>query len=1185
MIYSNIESVSHGLKLSYWNINGLFRKHEDYCKLTDPMFINLVKNCDLIGLSEIHCGNDENIIYDGFHTELSIRPKPPKARKHSGGLLVLIKNQIKQGIKRIKSNPGNFMWLRLQKSFFNMDKDIYLCIAYISPTNSTYTRNTNEDYLTLIQNDIATFQSKGNIIIMGDLNARTSSISDLINNDVRDNYVPLEESYIQDCELPPRRNCDIITNERGSSLIDLCISAQLRILNGRTLGDLTGQFTCHKHNGSSTVDYCLVSEQFFSQINYFQVDKHLSDLSDHCRITCFIKRIKYKTVSNENLKLSTAHSGYRWNIERFSSEISSEINVKKFNQYLNTFSENIDTNADQLNNIMCSIANSSLLKKTNRKFKITHRNKWYNKRLETLRQIVMIKGKKLTDNPNAREHRHNYFSTLKIYRKACKRACRKFKSETMFKLDNLHTENPSDYWKLIDSLKQNVIQKPNKINETNWLNHFESLNKDDLNNNREHDLILTKLEMLENIPVFNNLDNIITTDEIMLNINLLKNKKSAGLDGITNEMLKCGKYQLIKPLHRLFNSILSRGTYPKIWAEGYIIPIHKKGNIDDPNNYRGITISSAIGKLFNTVLNNRLTSFLEDNNLICLNQIGFQKKCRTTDHMFVLKCIMDLYKKKKKKLFISFIDFSKAFDKVWHQGLFYKLKQIEISTNFYNVIKNMYSKISLQVRIDNLLTPTFKSFRGVRQGDNLSPSLFNIFINDIPERLKNCCPAKYNDLSVQCLLYADDLIIMSENLEGMQKALNNLAEFCDKWKLDINPSKSKFMCLDQTKNAKCNILKYKDLNLEQVKEYTYLGIIFSENGSFVSAIDTLYKKGLKSYFKLLKILNPLPSAKTMLHLFDHLVKPIILYGCEIWGPCNIKIPEFIQNENSWKRLQAEFTLEYKMSKRNNPFEKLHMQMCRKILGVNNKTSIAGIYGELGRYPLYINIIQQCQRYATHLENNEKNTLLQKIYKSFKQSDPENDNKPNILSFNYNLSKIYKANNNFISSNVHNNTSIFKERYRNFWYKQIKNLDSQSGIGNNKMRTYSLIKTNFQFEPYLNKPTNHTNLARFRLSAHKLKIETGRYNSKNKYVPPDARLCDNCKMDKIEEEIPFLTECPKYDTERTTLFASALLNCNLFSTLSNHNKFIWIMTNESTEIINALETFLHFATLKQIRSCY
>ena len=91
--------------------------------------------------------------------------------------------------------------------------------------------------------------------------------------------------------------------------------------------------------------------------------------------------------------------------------------------------------------------------------------------------------------------------------------------------------------------------------------------------------------------------------------------------------------------------------------------------------------------------------------------------------MFVLKCIMDLYKKKKKKLFISFIDFSKAFDKVWHQGLFYKLKQIEISTNFYNVIKNMYSKISLQVRIDNLLTPTFKSFRGVRQGDYLSPSI------------------------------------------------------------------------------------------------------------------------------------------------------------------------------------------------------------------------------------------------------------------------------------------------------------------------------------------------------------------------------------------------------------------------------------------------------------------------------
>ncbi len=140
-------------------------------------------------------------------------------------------------------------------------------------------------------------------------------------------------------------------------------------------------------------------------------------------------------------------------------------------------------------------------------------------------------------------------------------------------------------------------------------------------------------------------------------------------------MIKCGKLVFIKPLHKLFNSVLSRGIYPEMWARGYIIPIHKKGNASDPNNYRGITISSNIGKLFNNVLNSRLTIYLNENNLISEQQIGFRKKCRTSDHMFILKCIMEQYRQSKNKLYICFVDFAKAFDGVWHKGLLYKMKK------------------------------------------------------------------------------------------------------------------------------------------------------------------------------------------------------------------------------------------------------------------------------------------------------------------------------------------------------------------------------------------------------------------------------------------------------------------------------------------------------------------------------
>ena len=100
----------------------------------------------------------------------------------------------------------------------------------------------------------------------------------------------------------------------------------------------------------------------------------------------------------------------------------------------------------------------------------------------------------------------------------------------------------------------------------------------------------------------------------------------------------------------------------------------------------------------------------------------------------------------------------------------------------------MHDKLSLQVKIGSQLTPAFMSQLGVRQGDNLSPTFFNIFMNDLPHQLNHCSPAKYHDISVNCLSYADNLIILSENKEGMQKALNELSSY---WKLKINMNKSR----------------------------------------------------------------------------------------------------------------------------------------------------------------------------------------------------------------------------------------------------------------------------------------------------------------------------------------------------------------------------------------------------------
>ena len=123
-------------------------------------------------------------------------------------------------------------------------------------------------------------------------------------------------------------------------------------------------------------------------------------------------------------------------------------------------------------------------------------------------------------------------------------------------------------------------------------------------------------------------------------------------------------------LQILFNKVLNSGIFPQLWSVGYISPVFKAGDIGDPNNYRRITVCSCLGKFFTLIITERLTKYLDEHNIIHNNQIGFRKGYRTSDHVFVLKSLIDLY---TKMVCACLIDFQKAYDTIWINGLFYKL--------------------------------------------------------------------------------------------------------------------------------------------------------------------------------------------------------------------------------------------------------------------------------------------------------------------------------------------------------------------------------------------------------------------------------------------------------------------------------------------------------------------------------
>jgi len=747
-------------------------------------------------------------------------------------------------------------------------------------------------------------------------------------------------------------------------------------------------------------------------------------------------------------------------------------------------------------------------------------------------------------------------------------------------LENVQVQNPKQYWKLISDLKQNNKDTHN-IDIHKLFDHYKDLNNPKQNHEESSD-INNELGNLEQIKVFSQLDFAISNKEVQEGIKLLKKGKSHGPDLVKNEMLKSGQSLLVKPLTKIFNLVLNSGQYPKEWSKGRIISIHKKGDPNIPANYRGITISSVIGKLFNSILNIRLLKYLDENDIMCPEQSGFRKKHRTTDHMFILKNLMKKYKAERKCLYIVFVDFKQAFDSINHSKLCYKLLKLGISNRFYNVIKSMYSNIMLSVQTcdKKYITKYFKSIIGVRQGDNLSPTLFNMFVNDVPKIFDiNCEPAIYGNMKIHCMMYADDLLILSESSEGIQESMNKLQNYCTKWGLQLNIKKTKLM-MTMRNNEKNISIKYMEDNLESVTSFKYLGVEFHYTGDTNLAKKDLYNRASKAYFKLLRSMNPIPKPHIMLHLFDHLIKPILLYGCEVWSPVNLQyrqsnIPPS-EKAHFNKDMRQNFPFITKHMEKVDPIEKLHLKYCKRILGVNIKSTNMAVYSELGRYPLFIDEIQQCIKYTNYIELESKNLLLKEFYQNMKCS--------NKLSQMCNIYVMKKQLQDYISGipNKNDITALsqfknnMKSSFNSYWHNLVSTKMSMSGKdGGNKLRTYKKFKSCIKFESYLNlnDQEKRRKIAQIRISAHKLKIETDRFNGKNQYKAPELRTCDCCNLHKTEDEFHFIMECPKYKQLREHFFSTISFANYHFRDYNMMNQFIWIMTNEDHKILSNFGQFL------------
>ena len=270
----------------------------------------------------------------------------------------------------------------------------------------------------------------------------------------------------------------------------------------------------------------------------------------------------------------------------------------------------------------------------------------------------------------------------------------------MAKLLSIEEQKPIEFWNVVKKIKnwgKSQTKVENSINPKDWLNYFQEL----LNEGEEvPDYLKEELQRLESVPMFSQLDYRISVGEFNKAIKRLNTKSSPGVDKISSKLLVVGKSELSQVLIIFLNKLFSHAYQPHSNSLNFLVPIFKKGEIWIPDNYRGIAIGSALAKNFELILLGRLEEVIYEKHPLSPNQIGFKKGHRTADHIFVLKSVIidKIVRNDKKRLFVAFIDFRKAYDRVNRTLLFSKLQRVDINGLFYRNIKKLNSEVSYMVK-------------------------------------------------------------------------------------------------------------------------------------------------------------------------------------------------------------------------------------------------------------------------------------------------------------------------------------------------------------------------------------------------------------------------------------------------------------------------------------------------------
>ena len=1054
----------------------------------------------------------------GYRAYNYSRPAALQTGHARGGLACYIRQELCGHVHHVTCDPtSSFAVLRVSKEA-GFEQDLYLIVCYIAPRCSTSISIASRSIWAQLEDSVSAALSKGQVLVVGDLNARTGTNADYTLYNIVDEHVPIGASPTS----MQRSSQDGIVNSHGRELLGLCRRTGLRIVNGRVSGDETGAFTfvCPS-GGASLIDYVIACPSAFGLVSQFAVVP--APCSDHLALQ-FSLVTDTHTASNPDQSGSrrggeqpvnaprVRRMGGAGNIKRWVEEV-----LPEYASELVDIEGSASTAAGQgreavhrlCNRLEGLFAESFGLVQVQQSAPAAPRQpRWFDAEL--------ARGRAAATAAMRRDPRSAVSLQLRReYQRQLQRKQRRFKRSQAIALVNKAADMGKDFWQRFKPRKPVEAS----ISKSQWLSHFRSLLGEVPSAVGSGSDDADACDITDPIPARcadgSELNQPFTSADVVRSVNLL-HRGSSTLGFLTVEAFRAAAPLLAGAVAALFNACAQVGSLPPAWALCAITPIHKSGPVTDPGNYRGIAVGTVLAKMYATLLNSRLTKWAEANDLRAAGQAGFRQDHRCSDHLLVLRTVIEQQRIVKAPLYTCFVDFKKAYDTVPRDMLWTKLQRLGVHGWFLDGIKALYAEVPMAVKTAQGLTCTFDSVMGVKQGCPLSPTLFGLYLDDLEDAMRakqHLLDAPSLDgLRLLALLYADDLALGSTSLAGLQAQLDVLHDYARRWGLTVNVEKTKAVIFRAASTPVCSnpSLLYDGESIDFVESFKYLGVDLHCTKPFADAGLPRKESGQRAMLAMLHRCRELGIDDPLLQvkLFDALVQPVMMYAVELWGASGVHKGDLAG-------------------------DLVHRDFLRRLLGVRSGTPNMAVLAEVGRYPLQAFAAQMLLRYWNRLVGMDADRLVKRAFVVSAALAGRTAQRSRHMSWAGQAAAAIES----LGMRCDLTAPVPVDVKHTVDGIQSKYLESVADSDSSKVQQYlrmrdDVVHETYSMAPYLRAVggwRQRKRLAQFRTGSHWLEVEAGR--SGTTAVPRDQRTCQRCHNGEVDDETHMVFRCAALSAQR------------------------------------------------------